>query len=385
MRVALQRLLHLQCEAIHAAAHVGHAGRKPHPHARWRQHQPRSTASTRRSAGRLTASSTRTRTPPASSISITPHGRGAGELDADAAAQVAPAAARRRSGQGSRRGPPSPVAAAAAARRQRYTRLGQIPCRSATSCTRAPLARDAATTTSRNAASCTRRRSPTISIRCSSRGSPSVAAIVAATVAASPLPRAMPPSRPATGHPSKAAFAGGINTSSSPCIVEAVPCLGHQEGRVDGAGGVIDGHRQVGSGGWPASHRARRVLMQHHPRQRIAWPLAPVRPAALARRQQAATMQERLGPGVAPAEAVMAHQVLVEVLRREPADTDPDTAPPPAPPPPPAPGSTPAARGGDPGGQPRHPRDSARTSGETSAPQCPAAPPPPAGSTRGSE
>jgi len=34
VRIALQRLLHLQSEAVHATAHVGMARRDPHPHAR---------------------------------------------------------------------------------------------------------------------------------------------------------------------------------------------------------------------------------------------------------------------------------------------------------------------------------------------------------------
>jgi hypothetical protein len=34
MRIALQRLLHLEGQAIHAAAHVGMARRDPHPHIR---------------------------------------------------------------------------------------------------------------------------------------------------------------------------------------------------------------------------------------------------------------------------------------------------------------------------------------------------------------
>jgi hypothetical protein len=32
VRIALQRMLHLKGEAIHAAAHVGMACRNPHPH-----------------------------------------------------------------------------------------------------------------------------------------------------------------------------------------------------------------------------------------------------------------------------------------------------------------------------------------------------------------
>ena len=57
--------------------------------------------------------------------------------------------------------------------------------------------------------------------------------------------------------------------------------------------------------------------MQHHPGQRPARPLAPMRAARRGACQQAARLQKHLGPGVAPAEAVIAHQMLVEMLRRE--------------------------------------------------------------------
>src|SRR5215218_1317888 len=58
--------------------------------------------------------------------------------------------------------------------------------------------------------------------------------------------------------------------------------------------------------------------MQHHPFQRPARTLASVRATPLRLRQQPAALQKRLGPGVAPGEPVLAEQVLVEVLRREP-------------------------------------------------------------------
>ena len=78
---------------------------------------------------------------------------------------------------------------APARRRQRYTRLAQIPCCAATSWTRAPGSLACATTIVRNAAPCARRRSFTISI------SGVAPPFVAATVAASCLLRVMPPSR----------------------------------------------------------------------------------------------------------------------------------------------------------------------------------------------
>ncbi len=74
VRIAAKRLLDLQREAIHAPAHIGRARRQPDENAGRRQDHRRSAAITRRSAAELTVSSTRTRTLPASSISIT-HGR----------------------------------------------------------------------------------------------------------------------------------------------------------------------------------------------------------------------------------------------------------------------------------------------------------------------
>src|SRR5213080_2622624 len=73
VRVALEHLLHLQRQPVHALAHVGAAGGEPDPRpARERDHRPASA----RSAAATTAGSAgpaiRTRSPPASSISIRP-------------------------------------------------------------------------------------------------------------------------------------------------------------------------------------------------------------------------------------------------------------------------------------------------------------------------
>src|SRR5512135_493470 len=51
MRIALQRLLDLQSQAVHAAPHIGSSDRKPDPYARGDgNHRRSNTSSTRRSA-----------------------------------------------------------------------------------------------------------------------------------------------------------------------------------------------------------------------------------------------------------------------------------------------------------------------------------------------
>src|SRR5687767_2543467 len=71
VRVATEVLLHLQCQAVHAAAHVGHARRQPHPHPRrHRDHARASTASTRNSAASSTSAPANTRYPFGVTISI---------------------------------------------------------------------------------------------------------------------------------------------------------------------------------------------------------------------------------------------------------------------------------------------------------------------------
>ncbi|MES0038659.1 hypothetical protein NKJ74_25920 [Mesorhizobium sp. M0046] len=56
------------------------------------------------------------------------------------------------------------------------------------------------------------------------------------------------------------------------------------------------------------------VLMQHHRLARLPFPLAPVSTAPLGPSHQARRMKLRLDEGVAPAEVVIAQQVLVEML-----------------------------------------------------------------------
>ena len=57
--------------------------------------------------------------------------------------------------------------------------------------------------------------------------------------------------------------------------------------------------------------------MQHHPRQRTTLALPAVRAFARRLGNNARPLQMQLQPGVAPAEAVVLHQMLVEVLDRE--------------------------------------------------------------------
>src|SRR5271166_3342544 len=73
VRIALQLLLNLKRQTLHAATHVGVARRNPHPHPAWhRDHRSPRTLRTRRSASASTSLSTRTRFPEPSSISMTP-------------------------------------------------------------------------------------------------------------------------------------------------------------------------------------------------------------------------------------------------------------------------------------------------------------------------
>src|ERR1700688_843259 len=73
MGIALKALLNRQSQALHAAAHVGVAGRDPDPDAaRYRDHRRLRTSRTRPNASASTFSSTLTRLPSPSAISITP-------------------------------------------------------------------------------------------------------------------------------------------------------------------------------------------------------------------------------------------------------------------------------------------------------------------------
>ena len=62
---------------------------------------------------------------------------------------------------------------------------------------------------------------------------------------------------------------------------------------------------------------ARAVLVQHHPRQRPPFALPAACPLARRLRNDASPLQMQLRPSVAPAEAVVLHQMLVEMLDRE--------------------------------------------------------------------
>src|SRR5215210_1073420 len=119
--------------------------------------------------------------------------------------------------------------------------------------------------------------------------------------------------------------------------------------------------------------------MQHHPFQRPARALASVRATPLRLRQQPAALQKRLGPGVAPGEPVLAEQVLVEVLRREPSVARDTAVPPPPASRPEPPGPTGGPIGGPSGRLPQPPRTAGSSDG-MSARSCPATPPPPTGS-----
>ncbi len=62
MRIAPERLLHLQRQSFHAAAHVGMARRQPDPHTGWEgDHRRSSASSTSRSAAPFTPLPTPTR------------------------------------------------------------------------------------------------------------------------------------------------------------------------------------------------------------------------------------------------------------------------------------------------------------------------------------
>ena len=90
-----------------------------------------------------------------------------------------------------------------------------------------------------------------------------------------------------------------------------------EERRVDRPRGVVHRDDQVERGPACEPGVARTVLMQHHPRQGPPLALPPVRPFARRLSDNALPLQMQLQPGVAPAEAVILDQMLVEVLDRE--------------------------------------------------------------------
>ncbi len=70
VRVALQRLLHLEGETVHAAPHVGVSHRQPHPDRRRDRGQRRTAAMTRRNATSPISAPTRMQVPSGKAISI---------------------------------------------------------------------------------------------------------------------------------------------------------------------------------------------------------------------------------------------------------------------------------------------------------------------------
>ena len=90
-----------------------------------------------------------------------------------------------------------------------------------------------------------------------------------------------------------------------------------QKRRIDRPGRVVERHNQIERRLALEPGVPRAVLMQHHPRQRPTLALPPMRPLARRLLDNALPLQMQLRPGVAPAEAVVLHQMLVEVLDRE--------------------------------------------------------------------
>ena len=72
MWIAMQRLLNLQCQAVHATAHVRRTGGQPDPNTGWWRNHPRSIVTTRRSVARLTSCPILMEVPSGSVISILP-------------------------------------------------------------------------------------------------------------------------------------------------------------------------------------------------------------------------------------------------------------------------------------------------------------------------
>src|SRR4051812_42667113 len=142
VRVALEHLLHLEREPVHALAHVGAAGGQPDPRpARERDHRPtraRSAAVTVVGSG---APEMRTRPPSASSISISPKGAGtASATGRGAAGAISTAAKPGILAAGTPRPIPAPNRL-----RQPKSWLGLTPLRRATPCTVSPDANVSAT------------------------------------------------------------------------------------------------------------------------------------------------------------------------------------------------------------------------------------------------
>jgi hypothetical protein len=93
--------------------------------------------------------------------------------------------------------------------------------------------------------------------------------------------------------------------------------LFHQKRRINLARRVVERHDQIERRLALEPFMPRAVLMQHHARQRPPLALAPVRPLALSLGRKPRPLQMQLEPRVAPTEAVVLDQMLVEVLDGE--------------------------------------------------------------------
>ena len=90
--------------------------------------------------------------------------------------------------------------------------------------------------------------------------------------------------------------------------------LFNQEGRVDRAGRVVHGHDQVERRLMRQPFMPAAILVQQHSLARLALALAPVRAAPPGPIDKPGRVQLRLDEGIAPAEMVVANQMLVKML-----------------------------------------------------------------------
>src|SRR5579884_2117664 len=95
------------------------------------------------------------------------------------------------------------------------------------------------------------------------------------------------------------------------------PFFRDEERRINLARGVVERDDEVERPLAVEPGVPRGVLMQHHADHRPALPFASMRPAPRRLSQKAAILQVGLGPGVAPAKAVIADEMLVKMLRGE--------------------------------------------------------------------
>ncbi len=90
-----------------------------------------------------------------------------------------------------------------------------------------------------------------------------------------------------------------------------------QKGRKNSARRIVQRDDQIERLVVLKPRKARPILMQHHAQHRAPRPLAPVGAPPRGFRQQAPVLQIGLGPRVAPVEAMILHQMLVEMLGRK--------------------------------------------------------------------